>query len=209
MELLPLFPLNLVVYPYEQLSLHVFEPRYKELMADCLEQESTFGIPSFVDDAVKEYGTEVKITEVVNTYPDGRMDVRVVGLQVIRISNFQAQLSNKLYAGGHVERLVLDDDSQLAERVLLIDHAERFFNHLKTEVPLSENEHYLSYAVAHKLGLSLKEEYHLLSLPLESERIQFLVDHLTRAIPIARELERVKQKVRMNGHFRNLNPLKF
>ena len=86
-----LFPLNLVVFPGERLNLHIFEPRYKQLIKDCLESGSTFGIPSYVLNKT-EFGTEVQIEEVTKTYSDGRMDIKTIGISVIEVLDFEKSL---------------------------------------------------------------------------------------------------------------------
>ena len=77
---LSLFPLNLIVYPGEDLNLHVFEPRYRQLINECLEEERTFGIPAFINNKLPGYGTEMHVTTLHKRYPDGRMDIKSKGL---------------------------------------------------------------------------------------------------------------------------------
>jgi hypothetical protein len=66
-----------------------------------------------------------------------------------------------------------------------------------------------SYQIAHKIGLSVEEEYSLLKMPTENERQAFLIQHLERIIPMLQDVERTKDRIRMNGHFKNLDPLNF
>ena len=63
-KFLPLFPLNLIAFPMEDLNLHIFEPRYRELINECLDDGKTFGIPTFLDGKLPGFGTEVKITKL-------------------------------------------------------------------------------------------------------------------------------------------------
>ena len=99
---LPLFPLQSIFFPGETVPLHIFEERYKQLIWDCRNEAATFGIPVYIFDSI-HYGVEVQLVEVVNTYDNGEMDVTCVARQVFRISNFQAQMEGKLYAGGDIE----------------------------------------------------------------------------------------------------------
>ena len=78
-----LFPLNIVAYPGELVNLHIFEPRYKDLVRDCIEAESTFGIPTY-NGKTMSYGTEVEILKVEKVYKDGRMDIRTRGNRVFQ-----------------------------------------------------------------------------------------------------------------------------
>ena len=98
---LPLFPLQSVFFPGETVPLHLCEERYKQLINDCRDEAITFGIPVFIDNSV-EYGTEVQLVEVVNTYDSGEMDVVCVARQVFKILTFDNEMEGKLYAGGIV-----------------------------------------------------------------------------------------------------------
>lgn len=206
---LPLFPLNLVVFPTEKLNLHIFEPRYRQLIRECLEQDKTFGIPSFIRDTVQNLGTEMKITELTRQYADGRMDIKTEGLRVFRINTFDNPAAGKLYAAGKVELFETDTHSDW----LMKDKAIELIDQLYAILGLVPNFEYhqepFSFQVAHKIGLSLEQEYQLLEMLDENQRIEFLIEHLEKSIPIIKEIERTKQLIRMNGHFKNLNPLNF
>jgi Lon protease-like protein len=101
---LPLFPLNLVAFPYQNLNLHVFEPRYKELISDCIENNSTFAIPSYVQNKV-EYGTEMEIREVSKKYDDGKYDIKTRGKRVVKVLDMENPYKNKKYAIGAIEEI--------------------------------------------------------------------------------------------------------
>ena len=79
-KFLPLFPLQLVVFPGEKLKLHIFEPRYKQLVGECRDEKMTFGLPAFFDGRVAEYGTEMRLLTIFKTYDDGRMDIMTEGV---------------------------------------------------------------------------------------------------------------------------------
>ena len=66
-----------------------------------------------------------------------------------------------------------------------------------------------SYQIAHKIGLSIEKEYELLKMPTETERQAYISAHLDKVLPVLHELERTKECIRMNGHFKNLDPLNF
>lgn len=205
---LPLFPLNLIVYPGEDLNLHIFEPRYRQLINECLEEERTFGIPAFINNKLPGYGTEMHVTALHKRYEDGRMDIKSKGLTVFRLVNFENPVPGKLYAGGDVE-LVEPGDTFSAHTLPLVERLEQLYRLMQMETdydPTSEN---FSYKVAHKVGLSMEQEYELLTLETEAERELFLIQHLNNVLPVVADLERTRQRIRMNGHFRNLDPLNF
>ncbi len=207
---LPFFPLNLVVYPGEPLNLHVFEPRYKQLVRDCTTNNTTFGIPAFLNNRISEYGTEVRVVAIERTYPDGRMDIRSEGLQVFRLLTFDNPAPSKLYAGGEVQALARQDEQDDDVHADLVTEIYKLYRLLNLTLEVDpEAEQPFSYAVAHKLGLSLDQEYELLTIEQERERQLFLIEHLRKTLPVVEELERTKARIRQNGHFKHFDPLNF
>jgi Lon protease-like protein len=205
---LALFPLNLVVFPDEGLNLHIFEPRYKQLINDCLELKSSFGIPSYIDDEI-EFGTEVIITEVSKLYSDGRMDIKTRGVSVFKIVDFENPWKDRLYAGGTVMMMpeVLEDTADLDLK--LYELARELFNwmHMEDEIKVGPDTPLHQYI--HKLGLKVGEEYQLLKMGDDRQRKQYIIDHLIGILPALERAEAAKERVKMNGHFKNLDPLKF
>lgn len=204
---LPFFPLNLVPYPGEALNLHVFEPRYRQLINECLDEGGTFGIPVYLDNKLPGFGTEMRVTQLARRYDDGRMDVKTEGLRVFRLVTFQNPVPGKLYAGGTVQfqpsEPYADVMPGLAERL------RRLYQLLQVPTTFDTASDQFSYTVAHKIGLSLEEEYELLTMPRETERQAYLIRHLERVLPVVAEVERTKDRIRQNGHFKDLDPLSF
>src|SRR6185437_16275476 len=99
---IPIFPLNIVVYPGEALNLHVFEPQYKQLIKECIAEKKQFGIPSVADKQMAELGTLMQVTELVKEYDNGEMDVRTRGTEVFRMLEVIRQIPDKLYQGAIV-----------------------------------------------------------------------------------------------------------
>lgn len=205
---LPFFPLNLVAYPTENLNLHIFEPRYRQLINECLEEQKTFGIPAFINNKLPGYGTEMQIVSLSKSYEDGRMDIKTKGLKVFRMLNFQNPVPNKLYAGGRIAYIEDTDtpDSVISELLLQLD---RLHHILQTKVDFNTQLQPFSYQVGHKVGFSQEEEYHLLTIDSETERQRYILRHLNKVIPVMSEMERTKERIKLNGHFKNLDPLNF
>lgn len=206
--LLPFFPLNLVAFPGEKLNLHIFEDRYRELINECLDTGSTFGIPTFLDNRLPGCGTEMKVTALHERHEDGSMDVSTEGLQVFRIETFDNPVSDKLYAGGEITLLPEETDliRPLPQLVQLLD---TLYGLLDTAVSYDIEQKPFSFQIGHKVGLSLADEYELLTLRRESARQQFLIHHLQKVIPVVTEMEQTKSRIKLNGHFKNLDPLNF
>jgi hypothetical protein len=136
------------------------------------------------------------------------MDIKTKGKRVFEILSFENPMIDKLYAGGKV--VFYENDPRVGE-----NQYNEFIFYLKELFRLMEFQteivpfHLNSFSFAHKLGLSLPEEYELLLMTNESERIKFLVRHMMKIIPILRDIEIAKKKIQMNGHFKNLEPLDF
>ena len=209
-KFLPIFPLSSIAYPGQLLNLHIFEPRYKQLIAECKEQGKTFGIPSVFKDSLNEYGTEMEIVEVSKIYPDGEMDIKTKGVKVFRIIEVLREVPNKLYSAAivsEVEHLPLDTQKL---NPTLVDLVERLHKVLGTDLNIYEKfENPLSFDLAHYVALNSEDQYRLLIATSEKARQWFLIQHLMKLIPSLEETEKVKAKVQMNGHFRREVPPKF
>jgi len=204
---MPLFPLNLVVFPKEKLNLHIFEPRYKELVNDCWQSKGHFGIPSYVESKI-EFGTEMEITEIHKTYQDGRMDIRTKGHAVFKVEEFSNPWPHKKYAAGQVTNLdsVWDYTSSKFE---LLDLLDQLYGKLEID---SEVEYHMEtpvFQLAHKVGLIKTQEYQLLQITRESHRVEFLIDHLKQLLPKLSQAAEIRNRIKMNGHFRQMDSLDF
>lgn len=205
---LPFFPLRSVFFPGETVPLHVFEDRYKQLILDCRSEAITFGIPVYINNGLA-YGTEVQLVEVVTTYDNGEMDVTCVARQVFRILTFENQMDGKRYAGGEVQFLDNINDADPKERQLVLSKIEELYTLMEvpfTPIPVDK---FHSFMLAHKMGLSVDQEYQLLLMPNESERLEFVKRHLASTILVLKEVDRTKKTIELNGHFKNFDPLDF
>ncbi len=209
MSFLPLFPLNLVVFPHEDLNLHIFEPRYRQLINECLQEKKTFGIPAFVNSKLLGYGTEVEIKQLSKRYGDGRMDIKTKGLSIFKIIDFQNPFKDKLYAGGEIDFVENEDLSEEINSYLL-SLVEKLYKLLKVKVDYDKPDYApFSYRIVHKIGISVTDEYELLTMPTEKQRQEKLIQHLEFILPIVAEVERTKERIAMNGHFKDLDALNF
>lgn len=205
---LPFFPLQSVFFPGETVPLHIFEERYKQLIRDCRTEASTFGIPVYFNKQIA-FGTEVQLVEIVNTYKGGEMDIICVARQVFKVLTFENQINGKPYAGGEVAFLdnVNDGDLETKRQVLL--KLQELYDLMGVALPDIAPETFNSYALAHKMGLSAEQEYQFLQVSRESDRLRFISAHLTGTIMVLKEVNRTKQLIEMNGHYRNFDPLDF
>src|SRR5205085_31899 len=106
----------IVIYPLEKLHLHIFEPRYKQLIKECFDLKKPFGIPTVLNNRLQDLGTLVQITEIVQQYENGEMDINTEGIQVFRTLEVIKQVPEKLYGGAivnYLENNMNDGDKKL------------------------------------------------------------------------------------------------
>jgi uncharacterized protein len=207
---IPIFPLALVVFPGEELNLHIFEPRYKQLITECRATKKPFGIPAVIQNKVAEMGTLVEIVDIVKTYENGELDIQTKGKKIFRILEMIQKIPEKEYSGAIVTypHNECKGNSELMLKVVsAIQELHKMLNVQKQFK--ATGEEMLSYDVAHHAGLSLDEEYEMLGLMKELHRQEFLRRHLQKVLPVVAEMESLKEKVKLNGHFKNLGGFEF
>lgn len=205
---LAMFPLELVVFPGEKLALHIFEERYQQLISDCETQDIHFGIPSYIDKKMR-YGTQVRLKEIIKRYPSGASDVICEGLQSFRLESFKPIYNDKLYAGGEVEFLENIADASGEQKIKFYGLVSTLYEALDVELPEFDPQLISSFTLAHKIGLSIEQELKLIKLQTESERFDYLISHLTTTIPVVQQINRTRELIQLNGHFKNFDPLDF
>lgn len=207
---IPIFPLGIVVYPGEKVHLHIFEPRYKQLVNECFESKRAFGIPTVVNNKLQDMGTLVQVSEIVQVYENGEMDIKTEGLRVFRMLEVIKKVPDKLYSGAIVNYPENDEagNRELMQKVVNgVKQLHRMLNITKDFK--KPDEQLMAYDVAHHAGLSLEEEYELLGLMKELQRQEYIRRHLQKVLPMLMEMETLKEKVKLNGHFRNLSAFDF
>lgn len=205
---IPIFPLGIVVYPGENLNLHIFEPRYKQLIKECFEAGKPFGIPTVINDRLAEMGTLVEVVEISKTYEDGKMDIKTRGIRVFKILEVVQELPDKLYSGAIVNypQNIIRGSSSLMKKIIM--GIREIHKHLKVEKEFFRpDDELVSYDVAHHAGLSLEDEYTVLEFLQELHRQEFLKRHLAKVLPVLKEMDLLKGKIKLNGHFKNLGGL--
>ena len=93
MSLLPLFPLDVVLFPGTPLPLHIFEPRYREMISECLDRKMSFGVVRAKEEGVAEIGCTAEIITVTRKYPDGRLDIVTEGRERFEVMQVNQERS--------------------------------------------------------------------------------------------------------------------
>jgi Lon protease-like protein len=199
--LLPLFPLDVVLFPGTPLPLHIFEPRYKEMIGECLAQNRVFGVVRAVDQNLSDVGCTAEIVTVVKEYSDGKLDLVSEGRQrfeIVRVNRDRSFL--------RAEILMIEDEPgespaddtaravQLHAELLALAGAKQ---DLSDADPAS-----LTFYLAGSLPLDLDFKQKLLALRSEGERLRLLIAYLETLIPNLRRAARARERAGGNGHVR-------
>lgn len=207
---IPIFPLGIVVYPGEALNLHIFEPRYRQLISECLATKKPFGIPVVIENKLMEFGTLVEVTELKQTYADGKMDITTRGVSIFRILELVKEIPDKLYSGAIVNHPHNETKFRSPQIPALCEAIRTLHKLLQVEKTFPRpDEELSSYDLAHLAGLNVQQEYEVLQLFREDQRIEYMKRHLQKVLPVVKEMEALKEKIKRNGHFRELKGLGF
>ncbi|HET9306228.1 MAG TPA: LON peptidase substrate-binding domain-containing protein [Candidatus Sulfotelmatobacter sp.] len=199
MPLLPLFPLEVVLLPGTPLPLHIFEPRYKEMIRECLTNEAPFGVVRALEEGIAEVGCTAEIVTVTKEYPDGRLDLIAEGrkrFEVVELNEERSFLRAEVL-------LVPDEPGALVqeERVKAIQlHLEILSLAGAVQDLSAADQNQLSFYLAGSLPLDLDFKQKLLAMRSEGERIQAVASYLETILPKLRRVARARQKAGGNGH---------
>jgi ATP-dependent Lon protease len=198
---IPLFPLDLVLFPGQAMPLHIFEPRYREMTRHCIATQSPFGIVLAREANIARTGCSAIIVKILKQYEDGRSDILTAGRHAFRVVGTHDE---KPYLEGDVEYLEedfsgIDTDvsSRLEEicsrchKLLYGEDAPRF----ETDGGIS-----LAYHVASELPVSTALRQEILEARSEAERQTRLLAHLEEWYPQLQKRDRVRGKAAGNGH---------
>jgi len=196
--LLPLFPLEIVLFPGAPLPLHIFEPRYKEMIAECLEQKRPFGMVRAKENALASVGCSATILNVVKKYDDGRLDIAAEGVQRFEIETLNQERS---YLQGEV-MFFEDEPSQVGSgpRQTLIQLHEQLFQALGQSAEIKRDADPLTFQLAHELPVDLDFKQALLEMKSEAERVETLTEYYRATIPKVEKAVHARERAGRNGH---------
>ncbi len=197
--LLPLFPLEVVLFPDTPLPLHVFEPRYKEMIGECLERKLLFGVVRAKENALAEIGCTAEIVAVTKKYEDCKLDIVTEGRRRFQIRNVNHERS---FLQGEV--VYFEDEpgpkkSTDVERAVKL-HAQIMELLAGEAGPPDPEDPQLSFHLAGPLPLDLDFKQTLLGLRSESERVIGLIEYYEAILPNLRRAVKARQKAGGNGH---------
>lgn len=204
MSTIPIFPLNLVVFPDSKYPLHIFEERYKILIEKCLREKTGFGIVASFERKISDVGVYVIIDSVIKVYDNGESDIIVAGLERFLINSTSTHPDGYYIAevekysdieSTYDERLFESLRNEFEETVELANYnlEVSFWNNLH----ITKNK---SYKIAEKSGLSIDQQQVLLILRKESQRLNYLIDYFTAIKNKVSNAESLKRIIMNDGY---------
>jgi len=199
LPLLPLFPLEVVLLPGTPLPLHIFEPRYKEMIGECIANDAPFGVVLALEEGIADVGCTAEIITVTKEYPDGRMDLIAEGRK-----RFEVLELNEERSFLRAEVLLVPDETGTAveeEKVRAIQlHLEILSLAGAVQDLSAADQNQLSFYLARSLPLDLEFKQKLLTMRSEGERLQAVAAYLEGILPKLRRVARRREKAGGNGH---------
>jgi Lon protease-like protein len=197
--LIPLFPLDVVLLPGTPLPLHIFEPRYKEMIAECLAQNRTFGVVRALEQSLADVGCTAEIVTIVKEYPDGQIDLVTEGRKRFEIVSINQERSFL-----RAEVLMIEDEPGAAteedrSRAVALHSELMSIAGAKQDLSAADPE-LISFYLAGSLPLDLDFKQKLLSMRSEGERLSLLIKYLQTIIPNLQRAARAREKAGGNGH---------
>jgi Lon protease-like protein len=205
-ELLPIFPLNAVLFPRTHLPLHIFEERYKLMIGEALRDGSEFGIVLSHENGLVNTGCSALVSKMMKQYDDGRMDIITVGRRRFEIYLLNEELE---YLRGAVEFFDDDDDPPPLEKVYLEQAVRGFYacRNLDVAAPQPErdlpepdlNDPQLSFQLAQGVpDLGLRQS--LLAMRSEADRLKHLAQFFPNYLAKEKRIEHLRKTIPTNGH---------
>ena len=197
----PLFPLEIVALPFEAVPLHIFEARYRTMIAQCLESGSEFGIVWASEEGLRQVGCACEIAEVLERHEDGRLDILTRGTRPFRLVEAHENLP---YPAGTIEWL---DDKPEPPDPATAEAAHEVYATLVEQATDTEPEHdevaaMSAYAMAATVDFGLEAKQGLLSLRSENARLRLVTRLLRAALKRLDFIERAQARARSNGKVR-------
>ena len=202
---IPLFPLNVVLMPGAPLPLHIFEERYKQMVDECLKEESEFGMVFADESGTRKVGCTARIVELVERYDDGRMLILVEGSRRFKLNNV---LTGKPYYVGEIEYFEEEpeepDVQALAEEcIALLERVVEAATEGSVGIEIEPPYRNLSFAIAGRVEFEAETRQQILELTSEKARLEKVKELLTSAAERLERERHAREKAQTNGHLRD------
>ena len=198
LERFPLFPLGLVLLPGEVVPLHIFEDRYKLMIGECLENGTEFGIVWLSDDGLRDIGCTAHVTQVLDRFDDGRMNILVTGRTPFRLLR---RIDDLPYPAGDVELL---DHTEYGDEALLAEARERYGDLVERVTDERPDDDALegldAFGMAATIEFEAGSKQELLEIESENDRLRTVAALFQKTLKRLDETERSAEIAKTNGH---------
>jgi ATP-dependent Lon protease len=205
---IPLFPLNVVLFPYSRVPLYIFEERYKKMINECIDSQTVFGINFFEERKIHTVGCTASVAEVINKLENGEMNIVAKGVRRYKVNNYE--LSSDGFYIGEIE--FIEGNNQDYEKAKM-EKCVKLYNHLVEliykgtikKIELSDMKWYdgkrsVAFSMAEKCGLSLPERQKILEIDDEDGRLDFIQKYFDEVIPKIKEADRISNIIKGDGY---------
>ena len=203
-QVIPIFPLPLVVLPGELRPLHIFEERYKQMIAYCRENESNFGILLSQGGSLSDVGSTVEITRAIHEYADGRLDILTVGRDRFKMIEVYQDLP---YFTADVDYFIDVEEAGQPDLIAEATRKRSILMELISEVGWSGQEDVEpreSFGLANGIQFELEMKQRFLEMTSERERLRALIEHFDAVIPAVEKHREKQRRAGSNGHDKHL-----
>ena len=196
--MLPLFPLDVVLFPGVALPLHIFEPRYKEMIGELLESKEKFGVVRATQEGIADVGCTAEIVAVTKKYEDGRMDIVTEGRERFEVMDVNTERS---FFRGAVLYFVDEPEPPVTQQVVrLVEVHSEALALLGANADMPADEKELSFAIAGTMPFDLDFKQKLLGMRSEPKRVEALLQYYETLLPSLRRAVKARRKSGGNGH---------
>ena len=205
---IPLFPLNVVLFPHSKIPLYIFEERYKEMIGNCINNGTAFGINFFSEKNIHITGCSALVEEVTERKENGEMNIIVKGVQRYKIISYELSIAG--YYSGIIE--YLDDAIEGFDKIKM-EKAVKIYNDLVEivykgsvkkielgDLKWNDGKRSVTFTMAEKSGLSLVERQRMLELDSEEMRLDFILKYFSEVIPKIKEADKLSNIIKSDGY---------
>lgn len=204
---IPLFPLNLVLFPNSKLPLHIFEERYKIMITKCMDSGEPFGINFMSNNNISAIGSTASVLNKFNVLPNGEMDIIIMGKSRYELVNYN--LSSEGYFTGEIKYLDEDLSFEKTDFNKAVDSYNKLIDaaYKGTLQKINPNDlkwidgsESVSFFMAQKCGLNLQERQQILEINNEQERLEYILNYFESVMPKIMEADRISQIIQSDGY---------
>ncbi len=193
-----IFPLPVVLFEYEELNLHIYEPRYKKLITDCFGTKESFGIPSVIDNKIMPNGAEVEVLNIIKTHSNGEMDIVVKVISRFDILEILFSNDTNKAHSAIISPLYFTDNAEKEFDCRIFDLLQELYQYAEIVAPSNFNPNAEMLNFVHKSGLSFNQEYEMVALQNSNDRQLYWIHELKRIVAAISEVQNMKKAVKLS-----------